>query len=303
MAYDIFNLVGTATQNGIILDALQRTNFPWEKLESKLLATKNKTKIPVEWADLSAYGAQASKAEAPREVVSDEDHDHEHDDDHEHEEGETVEGEISHFHVEDEDGNTAHGIAYRERTLGLAWYSGKVSIDISLESNPTLAKEVFLSEGAHMVDFFFMTDKQRTEIFNAFHGNTAAPAPHGHGWFDVGGYNTWVGEAFMGGFVKAYSPFPVTIPFVHPPTDYTSKRIREILTPEPVQEPAPTPLPSPAPERTPPTPSPKPTDQYVSTQYTPFFHRNHAGYRGSVIYATRDEAVAARKIPCFTCRP
>lgn len=302
MAYDIFNLLGTPAQNAIILDALQKTDFPWEKLESKLQATKGKSKIPVEWADLTAYGAKAATVETPRSSESHDDHDH---DAHDHPE-EKEESEIGHFHVEEGE-DLAHGIAFRERTLGLAWYSGKVTMDISLESDPLLAKEVFLSEGAHMIDFFFMTDQQRTDIFNAFHGSkTKAPA-HGHAWFDVGGYNTWVGEAFMGGFVKAYSPFPVTIPFVHPPTAYTTKRIREILTPAPVA-PAPTSSPTPTVKKVP-TPKSAPkepvekTGPITSTNKSRVFHQGHRGYEGWIVYPTREAAIKARKVPCQVCKP
>lgn len=283
MAYDIFDLRGTTAQKAIILDALKNSTFPWERLKPKLRSTKNKTKIPVEWADLSAYAAAAS-------LESKDDHS-----DHEHDHDETATGAFQHYDIE-LDGDTAHGVAFRSQILGLAWYSGKVSMDISLVKNPALAKEVFLSEGAHMVDFFYMTDKQRTDIFNAFHGTTDTPTEHGHDWFDKGDYYTWVGEAFMGGFVKAYSSFPVTIDFTHAPTPYVAQRIREILTPEQAE---PKPLPS-----TPVAPTPEPTTDgpYVSTKGSPYFHRNHRGLRGTITYASRAEAIAARKRPCFVCK-
>jgi hypothetical protein len=35
---------------------------------------------------------------------------------------------------------------------------------------------------------------------------------HGCAWFDVGDYYTWVGEAFMGGFIKAYLLFRLLLP-------------------------------------------------------------------------------------------
>lgn len=325
MAYDIFDVRGTQQQKDLVYKALQRTNFPWELLKPKLWATKYKRKIPVEWADLTMYGAVASKAvkaevpqdnpaDGPLNVLREANEDREEDtqektytwkgkevsakqyahytrnkksevDDHEHEELRGHGDQIGHVHIE-YNGDKAHGIEYRHKVLGLAWYSGKVSLDITLINDPELAQEVFLSEGAHMVDFFWMTPTQRQDIFNAFHGSTTNPPDHNHSWFDVGPYNTWVGEAFMGGFIKAFSNIQVSIPFVHEPTPYVAARIRDILKSEPTAPTAPT------------------NDAYFSTAaYSWFFHRNHAYLPRRVIYDNRDAAVNTGKRPCPFCKP
>lgn len=297
MSYDIFDLQGTPAQNAIILDALQKCDFPWERLLPKLQSTKGKSKIPVVWEDLNAYAAQGLRA-------SEDGHDHSHEHDESDNDADHADSDVTHSHVVGENGEVlAHGVGFRSRILGLAWYSGKVSVDLSLESNPTVAKEVFLSEGAHMIDFFYMTDQQRSAIFNAFHGSTTTPAERGHAWFDVGDYYSWVGEAFMGGFVKAYSSFPVTIDFVHPPTTYTNQRIREILTPDLVTPVAPKPLPpQPGSGKTPPFPSP-PEVPYLSTKGSPFFHKGHKGIKAFTTWPDRKAALAARKRPCSVCKP
>jgi hypothetical protein len=147
MAYDIFELQGTPTQNQIVLNALQQTTFPWEKLQAKLLATKGKTKIPVEWADLTTYQEAAATEAAP--VGNHDDHDHHHHD-------EEPKG-FGHTDIV-VNGEKAHGISFRSQVLGLAWYSGKVSLDISLQTNPTLAGEGILVRGRSH-DRLFLHDR------------------------------------------------------------------------------------------------------------------------------------------------
>lgn len=160
--------------------------------------------IPVEWVDLSRYSA-ASAAQG-------------------------------HAHIRRE-GDVGHVLQARSRALGLAWYSGKVSIDSSLESDPVLAREVFLAEGAHMVDFFAMTPEQRQAIFDAYHPHVASGTdPHGHGWFEESGnqdYWSWVGESFMFGFIHAFAPgMPTSLDaFHHPSTLEIGQKVRRILLP------------------------------------------------------------------------
>lgn len=122
-------------------------------------------------------------------------------------------------------------------TLGLFWYDGRIQIERSLVSRPSLAAEVFLAEAAHAVDVFYATDPERAAIAAAWH-----PAgPDGHGWFDSGAYETWMGEAFMGAFIRAFAPsVPVTLTqFTHPATPEIAAVVRRILLREPVAPPAP----------------------------------------------------------------
>jgi hypothetical protein len=199
---------GTASQVELVQQAVDRMTFPFDVLLPGLRAAVGRDTIPVDWADLSQWAGASAAAS-----------DHDHGD---HDQPDPLEA--------------------RGRVLGLAWYSGRVSLDVSLESDPELAVEVFASEGAHMVDFFWMTDAHRRAVWNALHSSAedlpadahvtdATDLGHGHGWFDVGGYRSWVGEAWMGLFVRAYSDAPVTIPFDHPPTDAAVAEVRAALTP------------------------------------------------------------------------
>jgi hypothetical protein len=203
-----WDLQGTEEQNWIIEGALMLCDFPWEEL--------NRDTIPVEWADLSIYGAaQTAEHALAMRAGTIEEHDHS--------------GAYDPM-VREVDG--------RMRVLGLAWYNGKVSIDLSLESDPLLAQEVFLSEAAHMTDFFYMDDPLRVAVYNAAHPDDhdlpldtniedATDLGHGHGWFDVGGYYTWLGEWYMGAFVLGFShQFPVTIEFEHPLTQDAAEEVR-----------------------------------------------------------------------------
>ncbi len=202
----VFALSGTPTQNAIVQAALDACDFPFDRLAAGLQAQTGRTTIPVEWADLSSYGARGVRAAG--------EHDHEHDD----------------------EWGTGHPVSdpeARAQVLGLAWTNGRVQLEAGLEQNARLAQEVFLSEGAHMVDFFYMTDADRQGITDALHGGPAAE--HGHGWFDVGPYETWAGEAFMGQFIASFAPsVGVTLTqFVHRPSAESSAAVRKLLLREP----------------------------------------------------------------------
>ncbi len=94
-----------------------------------------------------------------------------------------------------------------------------------------------------MVDFHALTNAHRIAIWNALHPGAEQDIPadvpvadgvdlgHGHSWFDVGGYYEWLGEAWMGLFVRAFSPYPVTINFSHPPTDEAIAAVRALFLP------------------------------------------------------------------------
>lgn len=198
---NVWELQGTPRQQRVAEQALAACDYPWEVVVPGLRAKTGRDTIPLDWQDLSRYAADVPAA-ADGHI-----HDHAHDHD---------------------DGEGYHVLEARRRVLGLAWYSGRVTLDTSLENDETLAAEVLLSEGAHMADFFALTDQQRERIYVAFHGGDTTE--HGHGWFDVASYREEVGEAFMGGFIRAFaSAVDVTIPFAHPATDTVGREIRDVM--------------------------------------------------------------------------
>jgi hypothetical protein len=237
-----FVLHGTDSQRAIVQAALARCTYPFRSLVPGLQAQKSKTTIPVEWADLSRYAAIVAESKASG----------------------------GHAHVH-EYGDTGHPIEARERVLGLAWYSGRISLDLTLEQEPELAGEVLLSEGAHMIDFFAMSDTQRDLIYAAFHGGEMTE--HGHGWWDEGTYREWVGEALMGGVVRAYSDYPVTIPFVHPPTDEAVAGIRRAMTP------------------------------YYGLTSSAVVHDQHRGIPAQEWFTSVADFTAQGRRPCRVCKP
>lgn len=136
---------------------------------------------------------------------------------------------------------------------------------------------------------------------------------HGHDWFDKGSYYDFVGEAFMGGFIKAFSDLPVTIPFNHETTELTIQRIRYALLPEqfpegapPVEEPVEEPTtdegvtPQPEPE----TPFPEePHYHFFSKQGSKVFHDSHTGIAQDIRWANETQALEAGLRPCKVCKP
>lgn len=215
---DLFLLHGTPRQQNIVRDALARCDFPWPWLRVGLRADTGREQIPVGWEDLSRAHDSAA---AERHVSA-----------------------RMHDVTDPATGEKAHVVEARGRVLGLAFYSGKVVLDTSLTGLPELAAEVFLSEAAHMVDFFWMADRHRVAIWNALHPqDQQIPADtavtdgidlgHGHGWFDVGAYRTFVGESWMGLFCLAFSDVAVTIEFAdHPVTARAAKAVRAAMVPQ-----------------------------------------------------------------------
>lgn len=209
----IWTLQGTPEQQAIVQEALNGCDFPFERLRSNLNAA-GRLAIPVDWQDLSRYVGSSEKAST----------DH------------------SHVHEGNDTGHPIERVVNgRSRVLGLAWYSGRVTLDQSLVSDPRLAREVFLAEAAHMVDFFYMSDWQRRAIVNALHhqqlpdntpivdGQPFNLDNHTCGWFDVGPYSMWVGEAFMEGFIESFSSERVTINLGHPVSPVQAAYIRRAL--------------------------------------------------------------------------
>lgn len=245
----VFDLQGTEQQRAIIAQAIARCTFPFERLLPGLRREVNRESIPVEWADLTRYAGM-------------------------------IEREHGHAHVH-EGGDKAHVLEARQQVLGLAWYSGRVTIEQSLVSRPELAAEVFLSEGAHMVDFFYLTDAQRDAIFSAYHGGGETP-PHDHGWFDVGGYGDWVGESFMAGFTLAFSDLePIIGGFTHPTTRDVAEVIRVIVLGEPEVQPF----------------------RVFALARSSVFHDAHRGIAAEQTFETRAAAIASGRRPCGVCRP
>lgn len=243
-----WNLDGLdAAGRGALEKVLRRCDFNFDLLLPRLRAEKGKDSIPVEITDLTTYARQARTSVAPARHHNDHDHDAH------SEPGEDPqfpdEG-LGHIHMVDpETGDTAHGIAYRRRVLGLAWYSGKISLDVGLVSDPDFLGEVFMCEGAHMVDFFWMTDPQRRSILEAYGAVD---------WFEEGGeqdYEDWTGESFMIGFTRAFTDIvPRFDQFTHQTTPAVAAAIRSILN-EGVVAPQPVPVPDPVPD---PVPAPIP---------------------------------------------
>lgn len=184
----IFDIHGSAEQTRLTQAAIERCDFPWERLLRQLRSESGRDDIRIVWADLTVPADTARAHKLGPDVTS------------------------------------------RRRTLGRAWTNGVVEIDHSCAADPELAAEVVLSELAHQVDFHYLTAAHRRAIFAAYH--RPGQAPHGHGWFDMGDYSTWVGESFMGGFTRAYSDVAVTLTrFTHQTTDDVARRIRAIVTP------------------------------------------------------------------------
>ena len=223
----IFELRGTPSQQALVERALARCDYPFDRLAAGLAAQAGRSVIPVEWTDLSAYGARG------------------------------------HGDIE------AH-VLFRERVLGLAWYEGRISIEQSLEAQPELAQEVFLAEAAHMVDFFALTDEQRAAIVRAYHGE----ALDAHGWFDVGGYGEWVGEAWMAGFTLAFSDVVPTLGgMAHATVD--PAELRRIAMGR----------------------------VYFARQRSSVFHDTHARINPEIVWAHRDDAGNSGRRPCRVCKP
>ncbi len=192
----------------------------------------------------------------------------------------------------------------RERVLGLFYLPPytRVVLDLGLEARPMLAREVFLAEGAHAVDYHYMVDKAlRDEVWNALHAGTdhdvdhvseSGDLGHGHSWFDgPGGYSTWVGEAFMEAFTRAFAPsVPVTIQLAHPVSTEAAAAIRAALL-------APLAPPEPEPD------APPPAGRVYRGRRKHVVHDSHVGVEPVEWFDSLAEAQAAGLRGCKVCRP
>ena len=252
----VWNLVGTAEQNALVQSALDRCDMDWTKLLPSL-QREGKTSIRVEWADLSRYAGNDDDAEA-HEIVRE------------------VEG--------------------RARVLGLFYLPPytKVVLDRSLTGE--LAREVFLAEGAHAVDYHYLSAEDRRAFVNSLHtqqlpaGTTVVDGlafqldGHTCSWFDVGPYGVWNGEALMEAFIEATSDVPVTINLSHDVGAPSRAVVREILG-----------LTSPA--------APEPHRVYLGMKRSKVVHDAHDGIAPVDWFDSLTAAQDAGLRACRVCRP
>lgn len=273
--YGVWDLRGNTKQNWLIQEALKACDFPFDRLKPSL-QKEGKSAIPVVWRDLSrmsqAYAAQVSEG--------------------------------GHEHVHEGDA-TAHPLERkvngRRRILGLFYLPPYTAIvlDTILLYYPQLAKEVFLSEAAHAVDYHYMNNEQRLTFWNIIHPDLqdlalsdtieeSGDQGHSHSWFDGPlGYSTWVGESWMEGFVKAFAPkIPITIHLGHsiPPEEKDTMRAALLGQPAAVQT------------------------SNLTGSYPVFtaggsktFHRSHKNIAQSRWYPSAAAATAAGLRPCGVC--
>lgn len=129
---------------------------------------------------------------------------------------EDLEANGAHGHAHSETGELGHllGEPGRHAALGLYWLptavypAGRVELDFGVFRTPALAREVFLAEGAHAVDYGAMVDSQRTRVLALFDYTGTMPTTP-QGWFEEQGeedYWRWRGERWMGLFMATYAP-------------------------------------------------------------------------------------------------
>ncbi len=131
----------------------------------------------------------------------------------------------------------------RAQALGLYWLPtaafpvGRIEVAVEIMNDPDLAREVFLAEAAHAVDYGVMTDDHRRALFAIVHHGDNAD--HGtHGWWEERGGNNywadWVGETFMSLFMRAFAPtlprpLEARQPWVHRVDDEMARQARAAL--------------------------------------------------------------------------
>jgi hypothetical protein len=93
-------------------------------------------------------------------------------------------------------------------------------------SERAVAGRLLAWETAHAVDIFLLSEEQRLEIMELYHGGSSDD----HGWLS-GDYGDQVGEAFMEGFTAAFCPglTSSTSSFNHVTTPEIAERLREIV--------------------------------------------------------------------------
>lgn len=262
------------------MEAIAKCTFPFDDLLPGIQReTGGRTFVPIEWRDLSRFSAEPVLAAREQE---------------------------EHNHVHDKDG-TAHPIEReidgRKRVLGLAYYPPTLKVvvhsGLANDRDRDLAIEVLLAEFAHIVDFVYLTNEHRRAIVNILHRDQlpegyvvrdgVALGLDGHvcSWFDVGAYRDWVGEAFMEGFIEAFSNMHATLTLRHPVNADQANAIRwAILGPEKLPEVI-----------------------FVGTASGKAFHRPKCPFiRPSWVvtasgWTSVEHAVSTGRRPCRVCRP
>ncbi len=162
---------------------------------------------------------------------------------------------------------------------GLFWLDGRIEVEQTL-TDPMKIAEVLLSEVAHAVDQYTLTEADHMRLQATWHPT----GPDEHTWWDSGPYRTWEGEAMMALFVSAFSAVPVTMTLDHKPTPEAVALLRSMAP----MAPLPT---GPAP--------------YVGCKWSHVFHRRGAHWFvcGYIEWDTREDAVAVGRRPCARCHP
>ncbi len=231
---------GTAAQQAIIGQAKDRIHFPWDRLTQY-------TRVLVGWMNLNtaaqlelvAKTLSASTGKRPGSALEEHPHD-----------PAKIPG---HIHETDAEGNEGHGILRyvegRWMIAGMFWSDGRIYIDISLESQPAVAQEVFSAECAHLVDYGLpLTDQMKAELGKLFHPGGADT----HTWWERQSYGseyyTLMGEGFMAMFTHAYSDMePWQDAFTHKSTRAMAADVHRILGVQPTTGGTPPPPPPPPP--------------------------------------------------------
>ncbi|MGH7427240.1 MAG: hypothetical protein ACREJ4_02605, partial [Candidatus Methylomirabilaceae bacterium] len=186
-----------------------------ERILPGLKAETGRDAVPVTWADLSRF------YKAP------------------------------HYLRHDHAGLLAHVLqGPRGAALGLAYYDGRIVLEqaMAFTGQIELAGSVFLAEGAHMTDFFYLDrdgrSGQREGIWDAYHPGGGDIGSHGHAWFEPTDYYSQIGETYMIGFVMAFAgSYDLSgWGFTHETTEPVALEIREIVLGE--EPPPPPPPPS-----------------------------------------------------------
>lgn len=103
----------------------------------------------------------------------------------------------------------------------------EVLISQAIKDKPDDAAEAFLSECAHLVDFYLLSTANRREVVDAFPN---LGTPERDSWFEGAEYWEQVGEAFMNAFMLAYSDFtPDQSKFTHKADAGVVQRVKQII--------------------------------------------------------------------------
>lgn len=224
-ATDIF-IVPVPADRPLLLNAIPRIFFPWEKLLPDLQRA-GKPGFQVEFQDLSAF------APPPHGEPG-----------HSHEEPPS--------HSEDNHGDRGH-VMYANRVpglpdeaaaapAGLFWFDGRIWISKDYRNNQTMIDWVIVAEIAHAVDVFYMLARGMRAPINALmHGGGS----DSHPWFGGSDYWGQGGEGWMSVFGVSYTDFvqPDTR-FAHSLPRSAGPAVRAILQAPRTDEVAPPPPPT-----------------------------------------------------------